>query len=262
MALSHSIRAFALTDKGKVRAGNEDAFLCRPQAGLFAVADGMGGHAGGATASAAIVEALSRVEPQNSAGDLRRLAEEALHDAHRDILLLAEQRGLGTIGSTVVALLMFEDRYACLWAGDSRAYLLRGDDIVQITRDHTEVAQLVADGLLSAEEARSWPRRNVITRAVGAGDALLLDFVSGELVDGDRFVLCSDGLTGHVAAEEIGRLAAGRSPQNACRELVEMALQCGGSDNITVLVAAYELNADAVCSGSAQHESRDGAPSH
>lgn len=240
-----SMQAFALTDKGRARAENEDNFLSKPSVGLFAVADGMGGHAGGATASAAVVDALGRIERQGSAAELRRRCEDSLDAAHREICDEAARRGVGLMGSTVVALLTFDQYYACLWAGDSRAYLLRGGDAVQITRDHTEAARLVSEGRLSAEEARHWPRRHVITRAVGAGGALVLDFVSGELCPDDMFVLCSDGLTCHVDADEIGRFAAGRRAEDACRDLVDLALRRGGSDNVTVLVACYRPDADA-----------------
>ncbi|HEY8064132.1 MAG TPA: protein phosphatase 2C domain-containing protein [Methylosinus sp.] len=234
-----AMRAFALSDKGRVRAENEDNFLSKPQTGLFAVADGMGGHAAGATASAVVIDSLSRVAPQGAAAELRRQCEAALQGAHRDIQRQAALRGVATMGSTVVMLLTFDRYYACLWAGDSRAYLLRGGDIVQITIDHTEAEQLLADGVLTPEEARNWPRRNVITRAVGAGETLALDFVNGELFEGDMFVLCSDGLTGHVAAAEIAGLACGRAPEEACRALIDLALARGGTDNVTALVAAY-----------------------
>ncbi|TDX67024.1 protein phosphatase [Methylosinus sp. sav-2] len=239
MADLRPMRAFALSDKGRVRAENEDNFLSKPHMGLFAVADGMGGHAAGATASAVVVDSLSRVAPQGAAAELRRQCEAALQGAHRDIQRQAALRGVGTMGSTVVMLLTFDRYYACLWAGDSRAYLLRGGDIVQITIDHTEAEQLLADGVLTPEEARNWPRRNVITRAVGAGETLALDFVNGELFEGDMFVLCSDGLTGHVTAAEIAGLASGRAPEEACRALIDLALARGGTDNVTVLVAAY-----------------------
>lgn len=244
MAAVRPMRAFALSDKGLVRAENEDNFLSKPQTGLFAVADGMGGHAAGATASAVVVDSLSRVALQETAAALRRQCEEALQRAHRDIKRQAALRGVATMGSTVVMLLTFDRYYACLWAGDSRAYLLRGGDIVQITVDHTEAEQLYADGVLTAEEARNWPRRNVITRAVGAGETLALDFINGELFEGDMFVLCSDGLTGHLAAAEIAGLAAGRTPEEACRALLDLALARGGADNVTVLVAAYRSDED------------------
>jgi serine/threonine protein phosphatase PrpC len=249
MNASRSLQAFALSDKGKSRAHNQDSFLSKPDAGLFAVADGMGGHAGGAAASAAVVDALSRIEPQETAVELLRRCEDNLYAAHRQISDDAARRGVGTVGSTVVALLTFDRHYACLWAGDSRAYLLRDGGVLQITRDHTEAARLVDDGVLSAEEARHWPRRNVITRAVGAGEWCTLDFASGELSSGDVFVLCSDGLTGLVEADEIGRFAAGRRPEDACRDLLDLALRRGGTDDVTVLVVRYGPGSDATAVG-------------
>ncbi|WP_051955904.1 PP2C family protein-serine/threonine phosphatase [Beijerinckia mobilis] len=237
MATQLTLQAFALSDKGRIRSENEDNFLLKADTGLFAVADGMGGHAAGEVASAAVVGALERIGPQESAAELLRLCEERLSAAHHDIVGEARRRGVGTMGSTVVVLLAFDHHYACLWAGDSRAYLLREGAIVQITHDHTEVAELVAEGVLTMQDAHLWPRRNVITRAVGAGHSLALDFVNGQIEPGDIFILCSDGLTAHLADDEIACLASSKGPSDACRDLVDLALQRGGADNVTVLVA-------------------------
>jgi protein phosphatase len=143
------------------------------------------------------------------------------------------------IGATIAALLAWEGYYACVWSGDSRVYLVRHGAIQQVSRDHTEVAELVAEGLLSAEEARTWPRRNVITRAVGVRKDLDLEVVQGVLEKGDIFVICSDGLTAHVTDSEILDHAVANAPQGACDALVALTIERGATDNVTVVVARY-----------------------
>ena len=239
MATPDTFETFAATHVGNVRSENEDRFLSRPSVGLWAVADGMGGHAAGAVASAAVVSALDEIAPQPTASDLLRGCEQQLQAANRTIRAIAARQGLGTIGATVVTLLADDRHYACLWAGDSRAYLIRQGAAAQITHDHTEAARLVAEGRLSEEEARHWPGRNIVTRAVGAADVLALDLSNGELRPGDVFVLCSDGLTGHMEAPEIARIAGSRRPEDACREMIDLALQRGGHDNVTVIVIRH-----------------------
>jgi serine/threonine protein phosphatase PrpC len=239
MRAALAVRSQGATHVGRVRKRNEDSFITLPHIGVAAVSDGMGGHEAGDVPSAAVVRALGRIGPQPSAVALLQSCEAALNDANREIRDIAASRRLATIGATVVALLNFERHYACLWAGDSRAYLVRRGEIAQITRDHTEVAQLVANGVLTPQEAKLWPRRNVITRAVGAADALQLELASGEIEPGDIFVLCSDGLTGHVEAEEIAATARRGAPETACAALIDLALERGGSDNVTVVVMQH-----------------------
>ena len=130
-------------------------------------------------------------------------------------------------------LLVYEQFFACVWAGDSRIYRIRQSKIEQLSVDHTEVQELVADGKLSEEEARPWPRRNVITRAIGTYDDLELELTNGTLDHGDIFVICSDGLTNHVEDREILALAKNNPPQRACDLLVELTLDRGGTDNVT-----------------------------
>ena len=139
------------------------------------------------------------------------------------------------MGTTVAGLLIFEDHYACIWAGDSRVYLSRHGKIHQLTRDHNEARELFEKGILREEEMFSWPRRNVITRAIGAFETPDAEIIHGELASGDIFVLCSDGLTGHVDDEEI-RLRLGQGAQAAADALIALALERGGNDNVTVIV--------------------------
>ena len=229
----------AATHVGYVRQLNEDRFISRSDLGLWAVADGMGGHAAGDVASTALIQSLELIKLQHSAAALRQACEASLSAANTAIRQLAKARGVEVMGTTVVALLIFDTHYACLWCGDSRAYLIRDRQISQVTRDHTEVQELIAEGLLSREEASRWPRRNIITRAIGVFEQAEVDGKSGELLPGDVFILCSDGLTGYVAAEELRQSVIDRPAQNACEDLIHLALERGGQDNVTVMVIRY-----------------------
>ncbi len=229
----------ATTDVGKVRDENEDSFLVLPESGVWAVADGMGGHEAGALASATVVNALQKIEVPTSVNDLVTLCQQQLIDANQRLLRISEERGGIVIGATVAAFLAHNGYYACVWSGDSRIYLLRGDQISQISRDHTEVAELVAEGVLTPEEAQNWPRRNVITRAIGVHDEIDLEMTQGMLQKGDIFVICSDGLTAHVSDEEIFELARLNAPQSATDALVALTMERGAHDNVTVVVIRY-----------------------
>lgn len=222
---------------GRVRAENQDAFIDRTDIGLWAVADGVGGLADGRLASTSLVEALATIGRPASAADLLAQFEERVWQANRALRRYASEKAV-SLGTTVVALLVHGDVYACLWAGDSRLYLIRAGAISRLSDDHTEAAALLKRGIVTAEEAQSWPRRNIITRAVGVADEIELDMVEGMVEPGDVFVLCSDGLTGHLADNEILALAAGRVPRAACEALIETTLARGASDNVTVIVVA------------------------
>lgn len=234
----------AATHVGRVRDHNEDNYLVKPALGLWAVADGMGGHLAGDVASASVVGALGRLGTSDSAASLLKACEALLAEANGELRVIAAQRGVTVVGTTIVALLIYDQYFACLWSGDSRAYLIRRGRISQITRDHTEAAELVAGGLLSEEEARTWPRRNVITRAIGAFETLQLDLETGELESGDIFVLCTDGLTAHVGEDEIQTRVSKCLAQDACRDLIELALERGGLDNVTVIVVHYRPDSE------------------
>lgn len=226
------------THVGCVRALNEDALLDRADIGLWAVADGMGGHEGGEVASAAVVDALGKVSNFSTAYAFRDAAAQALAGVNEHLTVLAADRG--TMGSTVVALLAHEGHYACLWAGDSRVYLYRQGALKRLTHDHSLVQEMVDSGAISEERARAHPRSNVITRAVGAREDLNLDGVFGAIHAGDRYLLCSDGLTGVVTDREIAD-AMVRAPLEAAAErLLEQALARGAPDNVTLVMVAVE----------------------
>ena len=230
-----AFESYGVSHKGCVRDHNEDSYLVEPQIGLWVVADGMGGHEAGEVASASIVEHLATIGIASSAPDLRARFEDRLNRAHADIRRIARSRGV-TIGSTVAALLAMDGRFACLWSGDSRVYLVRNAAISQISRDHTEVQELLDSGVISAAEAQNWPRRNVITRAIGVNDDIDIAFQQGETLAGDVFILSTDGLTAHVSDAEIAAAVLSAAPQAACEKLLSMVLERGGTDNVTIVL--------------------------
>lgn len=221
--------------RGAVRSRNEDRFVNRPDLGLWAVADGAGGHQSGDFAAATVADALSAVPSGLGAAEL--LAEVRLRIARAHARLRAEaarRGGNAMLATTVVALLARGDHYACLWAGDSRAYLLRESQFVQVTRDHSAVQELLDAGLISPEEASTHPRANVITRAIGAdGAEVMLDKITDRLRAGDRFLLCSDGLSKTLAAEEIATLLG--DGKTAAHPLIAAALDRKTNDNVTAV---------------------------
>ncbi|MBZ9810876.1 MULTISPECIES: PP2C family protein-serine/threonine phosphatase [unclassified Mesorhizobium] len=229
------VESFGVSHRGCVRELNEDNYLVEPQTGLWAVADGMGGHDAGEVASASIVDHLATIGIASSAPDLRARFEDRLSRANAEIRGISESRGI-TIGSTFAALLVMDGRFACLWAGDSRVYLIRDAEISQISKDHTEVQELLDTGMLTEAEALTWPRRNVITQAVGVNDEVVIDFQQGEILPGDVFVLSTDGLTAHVTDAEIKAATVSATAQAACENLLEMVLARGGTDNVTVVL--------------------------
>ncbi len=226
-----------LSDPGLVRARNEDAMLMDDRRQLWVVADGMGGHAGGAEASAAVISHLGFMrtgwpDPRALAADL--IAR--LEDAHAAIRA-ANATG-GTSGSTVACLAVFPPFALVTWCGDSRVYRLapRGP-LCRVTRDHTVVQRLVDEGLIAETDAESHPQSHVLTRAVGATETLELDFAQLLLTGGERFLLCSDGLT-RVADEPAidAALRESRGPERACARLIALAHEGGAPDNVTAIV--------------------------
>jgi protein phosphatase/serine/threonine-protein phosphatase Stp1 len=223
----------AATHAGAVRPRNEDALLDRAEIGLWVVADGAGGHGAGDVASAAIVDAMRAVPPGLSAAELLAQVRLRLAAVHRELQEEAAQRGPGRIlASTVVVMLARGDHFAMLWAGDSRAYLLRAGTLTRVTRDHSLVQELVDQGALREDEAESHPQANVITRAVGAQGELELDKVSGRIVEGDRFLLCTDGLFKTMSEEEIAAMLGAGADAEA---IVMAAVARGARDNVSAI---------------------------
>ena len=233
------IEAGAATHVGKVRQQNEDNYLVATRLGLWAVADGMGGHEAGDIASRVVVEELAAIAVPATASELLANCEWHIVSANSRLKKLADERG-AVIGTTVAVLLIFDGHYAAVWSGDSRIYRVRQHRIEQISVDHTEVQELVSAGKLTAEEARVWPRRNVITRAIGVSDDPELEIKGGALEPGDIFVICSDGLNAHVEDQEILAFASGHPPQRACDLLVALTLERGAIDNVTVVAVRFD----------------------
>lgn len=228
-------RAAGLSDPGPARSSNEDAFLDRSDLGLWAVADGLGGHADGALASRMVVEDLDRIQPTGDPRSLLAAVEASLAATHAR--LLARAQGAELSASTVVVLLVAERHWAMLWAGDSRGYRLRGAGLEQLTHDHSHVQELVDRGILDPAAARAHPYANQITRAVGVGERLALDTATGNVEPGDVFLLCTDGLSGVL---DTAAMAAElrRPPAEATARLLARALEAGSTDNVTTVVVA------------------------
>ncbi|HET9069604.1 MAG TPA: protein phosphatase 2C domain-containing protein [Amaricoccus sp.] len=225
-----------LSHRGLVRAVNEDAILIDPSGALWAVADGMGGHGHGDLAADLVIDAFARM-PHGPGG--RGLLADAFASAHAEVRRRAERDRLGEIGATAVALLVEDGTAILAWAGDSRAYRLRRGALERLTRDHSLVQELIDRGEISPDEAERHPQRHVVTRAVGAGELALPDFIDLVLEEGDLFLLCSDGLTRCVPDAGIAkRLLAAADPAQACRTLVEAALAGGAPDNVSAIVVA------------------------
>lgn len=230
-----SFEAAALSHVGCLREENQDDFLVRTDIGIWAVADGVGGLADGRLASRTLVERLGRIRPAPATSGLLSQVRDLSNEANRALIDHARRHG-SPLGSTLVALLSTGSGYSCLWAGDSRCYLIRDGRIDRISEDHTEAGELVRRGVLSPREALTWPRRHVITRAIGVEDEVRLDLREGELAENDVFLLCSDGLTTHLSDDEILGEVRGRSLAAACQALIDRTLQRGASDNVTVVL--------------------------
>lgn len=226
------------SDVGRVRSVNEDACLDLPRAGLWAVADGMGGHDAGDVASRMVIEALARLDSPPDLGPFVAAARDALQTVNQRLRDEAALRRVRTIGSTVAVCLSRAHDCAVLWAGDSRIYLYRDAHLRQITHDHTQVEALRAQGYLTAEEARHHPAHHLITRAVGAADRLELDETRVDVRDGDIFLMCSDGLTNEVEDTSIALALthAADDVDAAAHALVAAALGNGARDNVSVIV--------------------------
>jgi serine/threonine protein phosphatase Stp1 len=239
-ARSGSFRSGAATHAGAANRLNEDAFVNRPDLGLWAVADGAGGHESGEVASAEVAGLLQTIDAGLSAAEMLLEVRSRLEAAHARLHAEASRHGDGAmVATTVVVLLARDDHFACLWAGDSRAYLLRDHTLTKITRDHSLVQALVESGTISEAEAIGHPQANVITRAVGAdSDVLELEKRTGQLMAGDRLLLCSDGLSKTLPEEQLAELLSGDDATGAAR-LVMAALTAQATDNITAVTIDF-----------------------
>ncbi len=253
------IRASAISDTGRVRRSNEDAFLSDVEMRLFAVADGMGGHNAGEVASRLALEALSGFIRRSAAdtdfswpygldGTLsyegNRLRT-AIHLANRRVFRAAETNDdYSGMGTTIVGMLVNGDHVAIGHVGDSRLYLLRGDTLEQITQDDSWAATVLAHNpRVNPRDVASHPMRNVLTNALGARELVDVHLAERALEPGDTMLLCSDGLHGTVEAAELQTILARQSDvEKAARDLVTSALDGGSRDNVTALVVRYEVD--------------------
>ena len=234
--MSLVLRSSHATHPGARRTYNEDRFVDRPDIGVWAVADGAGGHQAGDVASGMIAAALEAIPPGLGAQAVLAEIRARIDDVHAKLLEESRRRGPDVmIASTAVVLCARGPRFACLWAGDSRAYRLSGGVLEQISHDHSLVQELVDAGQIPAEAAESHPNANIITRAVGATDSetLVLDKATDELRPGERFLLCSDGLTKSIPEADIAALLGGA---DAANRLIAAALDRQARDNVTVVV--------------------------
>jgi PPM family protein phosphatase len=239
--MNFSLETHSLSDTGKIRSNNEDR--CAAFSGnyghLFIVCDGIGGHSGGEIASELAVEAIKKHFNSldgiiNEESELRKSiinANEIILDAAKSNPLLFE------MGSTITMLLIKENKAYTANLGDSRIYFSRDGKIIQLTKDHTLVQQLIDKGIIKAKDAKKHPKRNIITRSLGIDKKTNPD-TNGpiEIKTNDCFVLCSDGLTNHVGDEEINKIISASNAQEACKELIKLANERGGEDNITVQI--------------------------
>ena len=230
----------AATDHGCVRTVNQDAYLDRPDLGLWAVADGMGGHSDGALASRTIVEELGRLAHPTRLGSAARAIRTILQAVNQELLDQAATLPDGDlIGSTVVVLVAVGGHCAILWVGDSRAYRLRDGVLAQLTIDHSQVQAMVDAGLLSPERADDHPLSNVLLRAVGSDTPLEVDGSIERLRAGDRYLLCSDGLYRELDPGTMAAILATLAPGEGAQTLVQRACEPGGRDNVTAVVIDF-----------------------
>ena len=233
------VRIGSATDIGQVREGNEDSFLVLDP--LYAVADGMGGHRGGEVASRLALDTIQQMFERGHGTLLEQVTE-----ANRTVFERSQQdRSVAGMGTTLTAALIDGGRVHLAHVGDSRAYLLRDGELTMLTEDHTLVHRMVMEGEISEAEAETHPHRSILTRALGVDIAVQVDERDVEVVDGDRLLLCSDGLTGMVSDPQIRDILVGTpDPQDAVDALVRTANGAGGIDNITAVLLDFAADAE------------------
>jgi serine/threonine protein phosphatase PrpC len=233
--MSLVLRYAARSDRGLIRGNNQDSVYAGPR--LLAVADGMGGHAAGDVASKVVIAALVHLDDDAPSGDLLQAMREAVFEGSEHLReVIRESPQLEGMGTTLTAILFAGGRLALCHVGDSRAYLVRDGQLSQITHDDTFVQTLIDDGRITAEEANSHPQRSLLLRALNGQD-VEPDLSMREARAGDRYLLCSDGLSGVVSEDTLAEALKDPDPQTTADRLIELALRSGGPDNVTVIVA-------------------------
>lgn len=239
--------AFGATNIGKVRKHNEDAFYVSPQGGYFIVSDGMGGLAAGEIASAITRETIIECFENSfvNTNSVEKLMKDAFSKANAAVRKqVSETNTKKGMGCTCVVLAFRDNNFFVSYVGDSRVYLFRSGKLKQLTRDHSYVEELFLRGLITEEEKKDHPYKNTITRYIGHTEKIEVDTFSGPVLNGDEFLLCSDGLTGEVEDKQIEEILKSKSePTKQVNALIEQALENGGHDNITVVVVKVEKKA-------------------
>lgn len=230
------IRNAGGSDPGLKRSVNEDSILLHHEGGFWLVADGMGGHERGDVASQAAVAGFAGCAlPADFASAVQDVANR-FYQINHQLWEAGDPGSAAHMGTTAVALLIREHRFAVLWVGDSRAYIFRSGGLFQLSTDHTQVQELVDEGILSQADARNHPMSHVLSRALGVAPAVQVDIVQDQLEVGDRFLLCSDGLTGPVSDDQIRTLLANPDPEAATASLIAAAHEAGAPDNVSVII--------------------------
>lgn len=228
-------RSCGLTTVGAVRKHNEDAYLTLPDEGLWVVADGMGGHAKGDVASQSIIDALDGFTSQRTLSTTIELIEQKIVDVndrlHGQSLGQPEQ----VMGSTVALIYAYQQHVFYMWAGDSRIYRYRNKRLDQVSHDHSFVQEIVDKGMMAPAEAAEHPSANIITRAVGVSDKLVIDIDHDIVQPGDKYLICSDGLFKDITLDDISN-AMDQIPFKAAQSLIEISLANEANDNVTVIV--------------------------
>ena len=237
-AWTPTIRSASRTHCGKVRALNEDRVLDRPDIGLWAVADGMGGHLAGDHAAQMLVDGISRVEPHRSAFRYLSATLDAIKQVNAALFAEAagdpQRRGMGT---TLVALLVYDAHLACLWAGDSRAYRMRSGQLEQLSTDHSVVQNLIDRGDLAEQDRHRHPQSHVITRAVGVSPEIELEKTFSIILPGDKFLICSDGLSNCLPDDALAdELISPLDSSQQADHLLERALGTAATDNLSFVL--------------------------
>ncbi|WP_298463588.1 protein phosphatase 2C domain-containing protein [uncultured Erythrobacter sp.] len=234
--IDYAYTSYGKTDPGLVRAHNEDSMLVNETAGLWLVFDGMGGHENGALASQTAASAFDPFEVPPDFETAVTAVANRIHNVNGVLKQAAEKQDISKMGTTAVGLLLRDRRFAAVWVGDSRAYIFRSGGLFQLTVDHTHVQDLLDEGILSAADAKDHPMSHVLTRALGVEPEVQVDIVHDEAEPNDRFLLCSDGLSGPVPEDEIRQIMTLPDPQQAVDELIARAHANGAPDNVTAIV--------------------------
>jgi protein phosphatase len=233
----------ARSDVGKVRKVNEDALLSLNEQRLWAVADGMGGHAAGDVASKAVVDALRAIKlrPEKLSAYVDTV-DDTLQSVNQQLRSLGQkQGGLRTIGSTVICLLALNNYIAYVWAGDSRVYRLRGDELKQLNKDHSEVQRLLDEGIITAEQGETHPSANTITKAIGAATDVFVEVGIDRVEPGDIYLLCSDGLYREITLEQIATTLKRGDIEWSGDRLLQLVLSNKAADNVSFIIAKPTL---------------------